>query len=178
MQNRAIETARLRIRAVRAADLDDICEYGADPEAGRYMRYWPKTRAKIADFIDTCIGEMSNSQPSWYEFAIILREHSKMIGNISLVVEADQAEIGWISNRRYWNHGYMTEAAQAVIHLAFDALGMRKIIGTCHEENIGSARVMEKCGMARAGHEEGHQMIKDGVAHTYTRLIYCIEKGK
>lgn len=154
-----------------------MCEYGSDLETGRYMRFWPKTRTQIADFIDTCAAEMANSQPSWYELAVTLKASNKVIGNISLVIESDQAEIGWISNMRYGNRGYMTEAAQAVIQLAFDALGIRRIIATCHEENTSSQRVMEKCGMTRDGREEGHTITKGDTTSTYAKLIYRIEKS-
>ena len=45
----------------------------------------------------------------------------------------------------------MTEAAQAMIAFGFEELYLHRIIGTCHPDNHGSIRVLEKVGM----HYEG-----------------------
>lgn len=61
---------------------------------------------------------MSLESPTWYEFVIRLRATSKVIGNISLIIKNSEAEIGWISNKKYWNKSYMSEAVSAVINNA------------------------------------------------------------
>jgi RimJ/RimL family protein N-acetyltransferase len=62
-----------------------------------------------------------------------------------------QAEIGYAINRKFWNQGYMTEAARRIIRFGFEELGMHRIFATCDPENTGSYRVMEKNGMQREG---------------------------
>ena len=70
---------------------------------------------------------------------------------VSLSAENKEGEIGYILNRRYWNQGYMTEAARKVVSFGFEQLGLHRIIATCDPANIGSYRVMEKIGMQREG---------------------------
>ena len=79
------------------------------------MIYWPKTKEEIKAFINDCISSMSSESPIWYEFVIRLNRTSKVIRNISLIIKDSEAEIGWISNKKYWNNGYMSEVVNAII---------------------------------------------------------------
>jgi RimJ/RimL family protein N-acetyltransferase len=84
-------------------------------------------------------------------------ENNKFIGGIALellqsnpqITETfgdNVADLGWILDKNYWNHGFVTEAAFAVVKLA-KSLGYKKLIAQCDKDNIGSYRVMEKIGM-------------------------------
>ncbi len=51
-----------------------------------------------------------------------------------------------------WGGGYTTEAVRALLQFGFAGMGLHRIWAACHPDNVGSRRVMEKCGMpARAG---------------------------
>jgi RimJ/RimL family protein N-acetyltransferase len=56
-------------------------------------------------------------------------------------------EIGWRFARHAWGHGYATEAAQAVLEFARDALGLDEVISFTSTTNMRSQRVMERIGM-------------------------------
>lgn len=169
-------TQRLIIRGIEVKDYDDICEYGCDEETGQFMIHWPKSKEQIKEFIDTCVASMSIDNITWYEFVIILKEKSKVIGNITLNLNNQEAEIGWISNKDYWNQGYMSEAVNAVIQNAFENQGIHKIYATCTDKNVASYKVMEKCGMKRIKTEFNHKSIRQGLEITYDRLTYSICK--
>lgn len=169
-----ISTERLVLRPVEERDYEDMCEYGTDEEAGKYMVHWPKTREGVRTFILDCINRMNSSHPSWLEFAMELKASSKVIGSITLIIDHGEAEIGWISNRQHWNKGYMSEAVSAIIPYAFRHLAVSKIFATCADRNAGSYKVMEKCGMKRTAEERDHKAMKNGVEVTYTKLTYSI----
>jgi RimJ/RimL family protein N-acetyltransferase len=46
----------------------------------------------------------------------------------------------------FWRDGYATEMATAVARFAFDSAGLRELVAFTLPTNIGSRRVMEKCG--------------------------------
>ncbi|WP_160686930.1 GNAT family N-acetyltransferase [Clostridium sp. C2-6-12] len=171
-----INTERLVINPIKENDYEDICEYGCDEEVGQYMIYWPKTKQEIREFISTCTFSMSSENPMWYEFAMRLKENSKVIGNIGMIIKDSEAEIGWISNKKYWNKGYMSEAVNAVIDGAFNKLSIDRIVATCTDKNIGSYKVMEKCNMARVSFEKDHKAMRKGIEVTYDKLTYAIDK--
>jgi ribosomal-protein-alanine N-acetyltransferase len=131
-----IKTERLTISLIKEIDYEDIFEYGCDEETGQYMIYWPKTKEGISMFINDCIFSMSLENPTGYEFVIRLNKTSKVIGNISLIINHLEAEIGWISNKKYWNNGYMSEAVNAIINYTFNDLAIYIIIATCTDKNI------------------------------------------
>ena len=172
-----IETERLTLSPIKEIDYEDICEYGCDEETGEYMIYWPKTKEEIRAFINDCISSMSLESPTWYEFVIRLNKTSKVIGNISLIIKDSEAEIGWISNKKYWNNGYMSEAVNAVINNAFNNLSICKIVATCTDKNIGSYRVMEKCIMKRLSLEKNHKAMRKKIEVIYDKSTYVIDKS-
>lgn len=54
-------------------------------------------------------------------------------------------ELGYWLGRRYWGHGYMTEALRAMLRRAFADLNAPAVWGEHHLSNPASGRVMERC---------------------------------
>jgi RimJ/RimL family protein N-acetyltransferase len=55
-------------------------------------------------------------------------------------------EVGWVLGRRWWGHGFATEAARAALDHAFCSLDARRVISLIHPENGRSIRVAERLG--------------------------------
>jgi RimJ/RimL family protein N-acetyltransferase len=74
-------------------------------------------------------------------------------GAMTLVIAAQhaRAEIGYWFGVPFWNRGYCTEAARAVIDLAFNTLGLHRIEARHLTRNPASGRVMQKLGMKLEG---------------------------
>ncbi|MGO3209836.1 MULTISPECIES: GNAT family N-acetyltransferase [unclassified Brachybacterium] len=62
-----------------------------------------------------------------------------------------QAEIGWVLDPAIHGRGFGTEFAGALLDLAIDGLGVRRVEASCFAENLGSRRVMEKIGLRLEG---------------------------
>jgi RimJ/RimL family protein N-acetyltransferase len=60
--------------------------------------------------------------------------------------------LGWILHKDYWKQGYGTEFAAVLIKFGFEKLNLHRIYVTCHADNYGSYRVMERNGMRREAH--------------------------
>ena len=92
-------------------------------------------------------------------FAIVLRRDDALIGAISLMEISQQhehAELGYWIGKPYWNNGYCTEAARAVVRYGFGALGLHRIRALHLSRNPASGRVMEKVGMIYEGCQRQH----------------------
>jgi RimJ/RimL family protein N-acetyltransferase len=88
-------------------------------------------------------------------FAIVHGKESNLIGAIDLWAinrQHEKAEIGYWIGRPYWNQGYCTEAARAVLRYGFEILGLNRIYATHFTRNPASGRVMQKIGMKHEGH--------------------------
>ena len=81
-----------------------------------------------------------------------------MIGAIGLEInkEDHNAELGYWLGREFWNQGYCTEAAIAMIEFGFESLGLRRIVSEHMARNPASGKVMEKAGMTREGLRRKH----------------------
>ena len=100
-------------------------------------------------------------------FAITLAGADELIGAIGLAVlrQHQRAELGYWVGVPYWNKGYCTEAAIAVIRYGFDELDLHKITSRHMVDNHASERVMIKAGMRKEG-EMVDEIYKDGVFRT------------
>jgi RimJ/RimL family protein N-acetyltransferase len=91
-------------------------------------------------------------------FAIVLRADQALMGAIGLQIHQQhgRAELGYWIGRPYWNHGYCTEAARAVVQYGFDGLGLQRIHASFMTRNPASGRVMQKIGMTAEGRLRQH----------------------
>jgi ribosomal-protein-alanine N-acetyltransferase len=110
---------------------------------------------------------ISTHQRCFYEghgvvFAICLSD-GFLVGAVSLSRTGphNRAEIGYWIGIGYWNNGYCTEAARAIVEYGFKTLGFHKISGRHVAGNRASGRVLEKVGMVREGVLRD-DVLKDG----------------
>lgn len=57
-------------------------------------------------------------------------------------------DIGYALAPRYWGHGYAYEAAAAIVDLARDRLGLRRLFGIVSPANAPSIALLEKLGLS------------------------------
>lgn len=84
-------------------------------------------------------------------FAVCLKEDQTLIGAIglSLKIVHDRAELGYWVGVPYWNQGYCTEAARAVMNFGFVHLKLNRIFAHHLQGNEASGKVMRKTGMKK-----------------------------
>lgn len=148
MQTPVIQSERLLLRPFQSNDAQDVFDcWESDPEVARYM-FWTshndinKTKEWIAFELEQI------NKDDWYRYAIIEKESGGLIGTGLIYYESEVSswEIGYNLGQRYWNHGYATEALQAIISFAQDNLGIKEIVGRHAKENIASENIMKKLG--------------------------------
>jgi ribosomal-protein-alanine N-acetyltransferase len=165
-----LETERLRLRPFRPEDRDDVHAYGSDPMVSRFMVWGPNTEAETDFFLGKAIEDQGRWPRHDVSLAMELKATSQMIGSIRLwVVDPDHrtAEIGYSLARPQWRRGLTTEAAQALMTVGFEVLGLHRIVATCDRRNRGSWNVMRKLGMRREGLLRRDRMVKGAWRDTY-----------
>lgn len=153
-----IKTERLTLCPLGMEYLDSTFEYSSDKENTKYMMFLPnETIDEAVEFLENVEKEWESEAPEFYEFAILL--DGVHIGAVGLYLDESRSacEFGWILNKRYWNQGYITEAAAAVLNFGAKELGILRFIAHCDSENIGSYKVMEKLGMSFVSCSEGRK---------------------
>lgn len=61
-------------------------------------------------------------------------------------------EVGYVFHPDHGGQGYATEAVQTLLHLAFDELGLHRVIARIDARNTPSLRLAERLAMRREAH--------------------------
>lgn len=141
-----LETIRLMLRPFQKEDAETMFEgWASDPEVTKFLTWNPHENVEVTRQL-LAFWEKEYEKPERLNFAIVLKENKRLIGGIDVVGYPEGIpEIGYCLSRTYWNHGYMSEACRALLDYLF-AQGYPEVAINAAEENIGSNRVIQKCG--------------------------------
>lgn len=149
-----LETERLVLRSFTVADAPEVKRLAGDKHIAsttlNIPHPYPEGAAEM--WIASQMQRIDTGQTD--TFAITLREDGTLLGAIGLDVQKQHrlAELGYWIGHPYWNCGYCTEAARAVIGYGFHALELNRIVARHFTRNPASGRVMQKIGMKQEGH--------------------------
>jgi len=155
-----IHTQRLKLRELTEGDLQAVHDYASDPEVVRYTPFGPNTMVDTKNFLDGALSRQKEEPRTDIGLGIELREEGRLIGTCRInKTSENEAYVGYILNKRYWGHGYATEAAGALMRFGFTELGVHRIYADCHPDNAASIRVLEKIGMTLEGRRREYMMF-------------------
>ena len=143
-----LKTKRLLLRPWKTSDAESLYEYAKDPDIGPIAGWSPHNSVMESLCV---IKNILNGKEC---YAVCLKENNKAIGCIELKLNCntqmtnryDECELGYWIGKPFWGNGYITEAANEIIHHAFENLKMSVIWCCYYDGNIKSKRVQEKCG--------------------------------
>ena len=143
-----VTTARLRLRAFRAADRAAFAAMNADPSV---MEYFPAPLDRAAsDAMLDRIRERwaADGHGLW---AVERSADGAFLGftGLARLAYLEQPEVGWRFVPSAWGHGYATEAAEAALAFGFRELGLPEIVSVTTVGNERSIAVMRRLGMTR-----------------------------
>jgi RimJ/RimL family protein N-acetyltransferase len=143
-----IQTPRLRLRRLVADDLGALHAIHSREDVTRWLYWEPRSQDEVGTSLD---AHIARSLDEGVVLAIDLE--GELIGTANVAVgEHRQGEIGFMLHPDHQGHGYATEAAEAIVELAFDAYGLHRVYGCVEPRNTASARVLERLGMRKEAH--------------------------
>jgi RimJ/RimL family protein N-acetyltransferase len=154
-----VGAAEVRLRDVREEDLPIFLEQQGDPDANR-----------LANF------EARDPETFRSHWAKILRDETVVVrtiefeghvaGNIVSWQHDGERDVGYWIGRSDWGRGVATAALSAFL----DELATRPLHAHVATHNIGSIRVLEKCGFERTGAPT--PTGDDGVEELFLKLAH------
>lgn len=72
----------------------------------------------------------------------------------------------WIA-KEHWGNGYMSDAVDALMHYLFQRYPIEKISTYANLDNIGSQRVLKKCGFQNVGEEDQKSPARGTIDRVY-----------
>ncbi len=154
MSSPSLKTSRLVLRGLRPEDAPRVQLLAGDREIA-------DTTLSIPHPFEVEMAEQYvEGKISLYEsgkgvgFGVILPSVDNLVGVVSLK-KIDpihrNAELGYWIGKEYWNNGYATEAAVAVVNYGFGGLNLQRIYAHCLSRNPSSGKVLLKIGMTHEG---------------------------
>lgn len=147
MDQKEISAEDVILREVIDSDLPILFENQLDPAANymaaftaenpadreAFIAHWAKIRANERNIIRTILFD------------------GKVVGSISNFEMFGKSQIGYWIGKEYWGKGIATKAVLALL----DIVTARPIYAQAAKDNLGSIRVLEKCGFKVIAHERG-----------------------
>jgi len=145
-----IKTKRLVLRQWRLSDFDLFAEINSNKKV---MQFFPNTLTpeQSNEFATTIKQRIADN--GWGFWAVEIPSVCEFIGFVGLnnpvykLPFSPVTEIGWRLSDRYWGNGYATEAAQAVLTVAFNQLKFAEIVSFTSVLNLASIKVMQGLSM-------------------------------
>ena len=168
-------TQRLSIRPAVPADAPAMYAYRGREAVAHWLTTWPQN---LQEWERHLAGRINNQ--------LVVERDGVVIGDLQLDVRdpwsqlevkeqaaGTVAEIGYVFDPGYAGQGYATEAGQALLRIAFEGVGVRRVIAQCSADNQPSWRLIERLGMRREELSVKAELHRSGVwvdAMTYALL--------
>jgi RimJ/RimL family protein N-acetyltransferase len=147
-----LDTARLRLRAFAAGDLDAYAAMQANPEVMRWLVTGrTATRTEVWRTMATYIGAWALL--GYGMWACEIRDSGAFVGAVGIFRPLDwpEPEISYSLDRAFWGRGFATEAAAAARDWLFQHLPVPRAASFIRPENQASKRVAERLGAVCEG---------------------------
>ncbi len=145
-----ITTPRLTLRRPDKDDVADIAFLANNPKVASMIARmpFPYSAADARSFVE----RNAAGGPNGGVYAVTMRATGRFIGCAGLdTSKGNGLELGYWLGEPFWGQGFATEAAHALVDLAFEKSDVPRITAACRLTNPASRRVIQKSGFQHAG---------------------------
>ncbi len=153
----------VRLREVRPADLDTLFEFHRDPVAvhmaaftsedpsdrGAFDAWWARLLASDTITRHTILAD------------------DEVVGSTMTWVMDGQREVTYGIGRPYWGRGIATTALRQLLEVVTE----RPLCARAAADNVGSLRVLDKCGFRVVGEERGFANARGEEIDEYVLIL-------
>jgi RimJ/RimL family protein N-acetyltransferase len=159
-----VRSARLSLRPLSASDTEAMLAYRSRPDVCRYVPFDPMDAAIITErlatvWVRTSLDDVGQN----LTLGVEITATGDLVGDVVLFWHSREhrgGEVGYVLNPAFGGHGYATEAVQTLLGLAFDGLGLHRVIARIDARNDASARLAERLGMRQEAHLRSNEWFK------------------
>ena len=146
---------QVTLRDLEPDDAEAVHSFCSDPVVTQWSVWGPNTRADTQAFLREVMAEKAAAQRSRFTFAVMVGGQVTGTAGVWVTSSANRnGELGYTMHRNAWGKGLGTEVAGLLLEFAFGPLGLDRVEATCHPENTGSVRVLEKNGFKFEGYRK------------------------
>tara|TARA_R110000868_G_scaffold241497_1_gene496064 strand:+ start:39739 stop:40215 length:477 start_codon:yes stop_codon:yes gene_type:complete len=137
------------------SDLDIIFPMTQDPVANQMSMVYPRSREAFEEQWNSRSGDPASV------LRIILLD-GEIVGRINSFTKEGETHVGYLIAQEHWGKGVMTAALTQFVGL----VERRPLEARAAKSNLGSCRVLEKCGFEKIGEWDSPET---------ERYIACVE---
>ena len=142
--------------------------HATTPEVPFFLHYY-KEGMTLRQYLDVLAEQErgdnlpSNHVPSTFLFAFV---GPRIVGRVSIrhslnaVLERVGGHIGYVVVPEFRRRGYATAMLGLALRIARDKLGIRRVLVTCDDDNVGSIKTIERNGGVLENVIEGRDLDK------------------
>jgi RimJ/RimL family protein N-acetyltransferase len=155
-----IHTERLVLRLMTEGDVDDLLAYKSREDVCQYLLYEPQTREDVVkSTARNALATTLGVDHDYFQLAVELPASedapTRVIGDIYFSLESaenSKAEIGWTFHPDFHGKGYASEAARAVLRMAFDDIHLHRVQADLDPRNDASIALCKRLGLREEAH--------------------------
>lgn len=137
----------IKLRPTEVSDLETLFQFQLDKEGAYLAAFMAKDHTDKSAYIDKYTKLLAN--PAVNNQTIILG--NDIVGSIAKFMMEGDSEITYWIDRKFWGKGIATQALNEFLVIETS----RPIFGRVAFDNLGSQRVLEKCGFVKVGTDKG-----------------------
>lgn len=165
-----LETERLILRPLRPGDARPLAEIADNWNIARMLARLPHPY-ELSD-AEEWIALQPERRASGTEFCYGVTLDGVLIGSCgALNLDDGSYELGYWIGEPWWNRGYATEAARAVIAQTAETFGPDRIVAGHFADNHASGRVLTKLGFRYTGEEKRWSLARNEHVHTLRMVL-------
>jgi ribosomal-protein-alanine N-acetyltransferase len=160
----AAPSVSVSLRPLTVADWPRVHEWASTAAACRFQVWGPNSPEETRAFVEAAAREWTVN-PLTRRVWAAEAEGDGVIGIGELHVrdqEEGQGGIAYAVHVDLWGRGYGEAIARAVVQIAFDEVGLHRVVATCDPRNVASARVLQKIGMTFDRRLHRTLLLRDG----------------
>ncbi len=138
---------KIELRKTTESDLETLFIFQLDEEANFLAAFTAKDPNDKTAYIEKYTKHLND--PTINQQTILC--DNEIAGSIAKFEIEGKPEITYWIGRKYWNQGIATKALQELLKIET----VRPIRGRTAFDNIGSQKVLEKCGFKKTGSDKG-----------------------
>lgn len=152
-----LETERLILRDYRESDEEAYFKLKSDSETMYYLQDIQLfTREEAKKDFENVLNDMVSSERKFYFLHVETKSSRQQVGSVGYTVTDNTplgklVHAGYFIYPKFWNKGCTIEAFKRVLEFAFLENNVYRVTTGCLAENVGSERVMQKCGLIKEG---------------------------
>ena len=150
-----LESERLLLRPPQTVDAGAIASQIGDWDVAKNLSRvpFPYQEHHAVDWIGR--SAESRAKGASYSFAVLRKWDGALIGVCGIDMHDRGAfELGYWYGKRYWGHGYATEAGRRLASFAFRELKAAHLLAGWFADNPASGNVLAKLGFLPTGTEQ------------------------